>query len=66
MPSMNLSSNCGIVAVAPERRHGTAQTVRLRAGEAGRDDRHPHRLFLEQRHAQRFAENLAQFVLARG
>ena len=45
-----------------ERRHRATQPVGLRRLEARRDDRDPHRLFLEQRHAQRFAEHLLELV----
>ena len=46
----------------PERRHRAAQPVGLRRPEAGRHDRDPHRLFLEQRHAERLAEHLFKLV----
>src|SRR3954470_18003375 len=41
-----------------ESRHGAAQLVGLRRREAGGNHRHPHRLFLEKRYTQCFAENL--------
>jgi hypothetical protein len=40
---------------------GAAQPVGLFRGEAGGDDGDLHRLFLEQRHAQRLAEHLPEF-----
>jgi len=49
-------------AVALEGRHRAAQPVGLLGGKPGADDRDLHRLFLEERHAQRLAEHLAQFV----
>src|SRR3954470_13468281 len=41
-----------------ESRHGAAQLVGLRRREAGGNHRHPHRLVLEQRDAERLAQNL--------
>jgi hypothetical protein len=43
-----------------ERRHRTSELVGLAGREAGALDGDAHRLFLEQRHAERFAENLLQ------
>ena len=45
-----------------ERRHGAAQAVGLFRRELRRHDGELHRLFLEQRHAQRLAQHLFQFV----
>ena len=45
-----------------EGRHGAAQAIGLGIGETGRGDGQLHRLFLEQRHAERLAQNLAQFI----
>src|ERR1700741_5051178 len=50
----------GDAAVHLEGRHAPAQGIGLGWGEAGADDRHLHRLLLEQRHAQRLAENLPE------
>ncbi len=46
-----------------EGRHRPAQLVRLVRAEAAALDRHLHRLFLEQRHAQRLPQHPAQAVL---
>ena len=46
-----------------EGRHGAAELVGLAGGEAGAVDRDPHRLLLEQRHAERLAEHLLQLGL---
>ena len=43
--------------------HGAAQLVGLAGGEAGAFDGDPHRLLLEQRHAEGLAEHLLQFGL---
>ena len=43
-----------------ERRHRPAQRVGLGRGEAGADDRHLHRLLLEERHAQGLLQHLLQ------
>ena len=45
-----------------ERRHGAAQRVGFLGREARRLDRDAHRLFLEQRHAERAAEHAFQLV----
>ena len=42
--------------------HGAAELIRLVGRELRRHDGQPHRLFLEQRHAQRLAQHLAQLV----
>ncbi len=42
--------------------HGAAKLIRLTRREAGGDNRDPHRLFLEQRHAEGAAEHVFQFV----
>src|SRR3546814_6581040 len=42
--------------------HGAQQAIRLGRSEGGRDDRQLHRLFLEQRYAERFFEHPAQFM----
>ncbi len=47
-------------AVAAERGHGAAELVGLGRREAGGDDGDAHRLFLEQRHAQRLAQHLLE------
>ena len=47
-------------AAALPRRHRAPQLVGLARGEAGGDDRQLHHLLLEDRHAQRAAEHLAQ------
>ena len=44
-----------------ERRHGAPELVRLAGREAGALDGDPHRLFLEQGHAQGLSEHLLQF-----
>ena len=46
-----------------ERRHGAAQAVGFFGGEFRGLDGDPHRLLLEQRHAERLVQHLAQFVL---
>ncbi|ENN83893.1 hypothetical protein RHSP_82254 (plasmid) [Rhizobium freirei PRF 81] len=43
--------------------HGPAQLVGLTGAEAGTFDRHPHGLFLEERHTERLAEHLFQLRL---
>ena len=43
-----------------EGRHGAAQLVGLAGGEAGAFDGDPHRLLLEQRHAEGLAEHLLE------
>ena len=45
-----------------ERRHRPAQQVGLASCEPGALDRNPHRLLLEQRHAERLLEHAAQFL----
>jgi len=49
-------------AHAPEGRHGTAQLVRFRRGETGGNNGDLHGLFLKQRHPERLAEHLLQFL----
>ena len=49
-------------ADALEGRHGAAETVGLPGLEARRHDRDAHRLFLEQRNTQCFAEHFAQLI----
>jgi hypothetical protein len=44
-----------------ERRHASAQRIRLRRGKTGADDRHLHRLLLEERYTKRLAEHALQF-----
>ena len=46
-----------------EGRHGAAKLVGLAGREARAFDGDPHRLLLEQRHAQRLAQHLLQFGL---
>src|SRR5882672_12406802 len=48
-------------AAGLERRHALAELVGLARREPGAFDRHPHRLFLKQRHTERLAEHLLQF-----
>ena len=50
------------LAGVPERRHGAAQPVGFVGREFRRRDGDLHRLFLEQRHAERALEHLFQFV----
>ena len=50
------------IAVFFKRGKGAAQPVGLIGGKAGADDGDLHRLFLKQRHAQGFAQNLAQCI----
>ncbi len=45
-----------------ECRHRPAQHIRFAGGEARRNNRQLHRLFLKQWHAQRLAQHLFQFV----
>src|SRR5690348_4333373 len=42
--------------------HGPTQSIGFIGCEAGGDDRELHRLFLEERHAHRLAQNLFEFV----
>ena len=49
-------------ADAPKRRHGAAQAIGLGGRKFRRHDRNAHRLFLEQRHAERLVQHLLQFV----
>src|SRR3974390_3070040 len=46
-----------------ESRHGAAQAVGFLGSELRGLDRDPHRLLLEQRHAERLVQDLSQFVL---
>ncbi len=48
-----------------EGRHGAAQLIGFRRREPRAFDRHPHRLLLEQGHAERLAQNLLQFRLGK-
>ncbi len=50
------------IAGVAERGHGAAQPIRLVGREFRRRDGDLHRLFLEQRHAERSFENVFQFV----
>ena len=50
-------------AARPEGRHGLAQLIGLRRGKLGRINGDLHGLFLKNRHAQRPAEDLQQFIL---
>jgi hypothetical protein len=45
-----------------EGRHGPSKLVGLTRREAGGDNRHAHRLLLEERNSERAAENLFEFV----
>ncbi len=45
-----------------ERRHGAAQPIGFGGSEAGGNDRDPHRLLLEERHAQGLLKDLAQLL----
>ena len=47
------------LAGAAEGRHRAAQAIRLGAAEPRRHHGDPHRLFLEERHAQGLAQHLA-------
>ena len=49
-------------AIAAERGHGPAQAVGFGRREIGRGNGQLHRLFLEQRHAQRLAEHVFQLI----
>ena len=49
-----------MVPSAPEGGHGAPQSVGLAGGKAGGDNSDFHRLFLEQRHAQGFAQHRLQ------
>ena len=49
-------------AVVAEAGHGPAQLVRFGRAEAGPDDGDLHRLFLEEGHAQRLPQHLAQLL----
>ena len=62
MRSTIMASNSPMVPDMAERRHGAAQTIGLGFGKFRRDDGEAHRLFLEQRHAERAAQHLLQFV----
>ena len=57
IPAMSLSRKWATAARVLERRHGAAELVGLAGGEAGAHDGHLHGLLLEERHAQRLAED---------
>src|SRR4051812_21914752 len=46
-----------------ERRHGAAQPIGFLGRKFGGLDGYPHRLFLEQRHAEGLVQHPAQFIL---
>ena len=50
-------------AAAFPRGHGAAKLIGLSAGEPGGHHRQPHRLLLKKRHAERFFQHVAKFVL---
>jgi hypothetical protein len=50
----------------PPRRHRPPELVRLDRREPRRDDGQPHRLLLEQWHAERLAKDLLQFRFRKG
>ena len=62
MPSMNFVVEVLDGADALEGRHRAAQLVGLGGREFRRHDRDAHRLFLEQRHAQRLVQDGFQLV----
>ena len=59
MPATSLSLELRDAAGELEGRHAAPELVGLAGGEAGAFDRDPHRLLLEQRHAERLAEHLS-------
>jgi hypothetical protein len=64
MPPISLSEMAD-AAGELERRHRAAQLIGLAGGEAGAFDGDPHRLFLEERHAERLAEHASSSGLGK-